>query len=679
MNQIFLRRFCTGLGIAFAGCTALHTQAWADGPEIPVAPPVPEFTIKPVTTRPCLLIDSAGVPAFKARYEAIPHASKPGERGMDGPIQGLLYGDDAYKKKFSEQWMADIRKQFNVRAGVPLPPYRRYSAALYIYDIVASFGYLSEADKKEFRDLMVRGANHYVGDDPSNFPSPATPKNNGIEYPKGFATGNRWTDDFLVAGLCGLDFPDLPISHAWVNYAVEQTQWQLDHSVWAGGAWSEVPRYHNWTMLLYSGWFDALKRRTGIDFYKDPHTKQLLDWYVRFSSSLVRFPDTTKDSPRGEPTLPAWGDSNYGPSFQVCAMFAPAYAQSDPAFSRRLMWMWRRAGSPFQHGWHFDTCYPLMVDPALPDQAQDLGSAFCREPGYVLMRSGFDTPDETVLTIRGGVTGSHRRNDCGSIDLFSDGIPLALGAQSGPYHDPEIWWNRSPESNNDVAFVGAKQLQTDPGATPKAFFTSATVDYFVTECARPESRFVKAEDAFKWVRHVLLAKQPDYVVVWDQCTSPMPSKYFLHTTASKIEWDKNKITSHTDYGADLDIHVLLPTVPLVPNEKEGPFGGWFYADPPHGKEDPYPFLTLKYITLDAAPNADFVTVLDPRKSNAPALTATLLSAGKEKVVIQTVLADHTDVVTLGQDAGSFQRQGSEPVLLPMKVDGNAEPGARFNP
>ena len=65
MNQILLRRFCTGLGIALAGCAALHTQAWADGPEIPVAPPVPEFTIKPVTTRPCLLIDSAGVPAFR--------------------------------------------------------------------------------------------------------------------------------------------------------------------------------------------------------------------------------------------------------------------------------------------------------------------------------------------------------------------------------------------------------------------------------------------------------------------------------------------------------------------------------------------------------------------------------------------------------------------------------------
>jgi len=673
------RSKCSPVTIAIAAFMAMGFQAWADAPVVPVAPKVPEFTIKPVTSRPCMLLEADEIPAFKARYEALPHHPKPGERGMDGPIQGLLYGDEAFKKKFAADWMAGIRKQFDVPAGTPLPPYRRYNGALYTYDIVASFGYLSDADKKDFRDLMVRGANHYVGDDPANFPTPATPKKNGIEYSTGFATGNRWTDDFLVAGLCGLDFPELPISKAWVKYAVEQTQWQLDHSVWAGGAWSEVPRYHNWTMLLYSGWFDALKRRTGIDFYQDHHTKQLLDWYVRLSSSMVRFPETTKDNPAGEPTLPAWGDSNYDPLFQVCAMFAPAYAQTDPAFSKRLMWMWRRAGSPYQHGWHFDTCYPLMVDPTLPYEPQQLGSAFSREPGYVLMRSGFDTPDETVVTLRGGVAGSHRRNDCGSIDLFSHGIPLVLGAQSGPYHDPEIAWNRSPEANNDIAFVGKTGFQTVPGGTPKAFFTSTTADYYVTEIARPEGKFMKAEDAFQWTRHVLLVKQPDYVVIWDQCASPMATKYFLHTTASKFAWGKDTITSHTDYGADLDIHVLLPAGPLVPNEKEGPFGSWFYADPPHGKEDPYPFLKLKYFTLQAAPNADYLTVLHPRATNGHALTAKLVSAGKEKVVLQVEINGKTDLITLSTQGGSFHRGGLPPVTLPMKVDGDAEPGARFFP
>ena len=463
-----------------------------------------------------------------------------------------------------------------------------------------------------------------------------------------------------------------------MKYAVEQTQWQLDHSVWAGGAWSEVPRYHNWTMVLYSGWFNVLKRRTGIDFYKDPHTKQLLDWYVRFSSSMVRFPETTRDNPAGEPTLPAWGDSNYGPLFEACAMFAPAYAQSDPAFSKRLMWMWRRAGNPYQHGWHFDTCYPLMVDPTLPDEPQKLGSAFSREPGYVLMRSGFDTPDETVLTLRGGATGAHRRNDCGSIDLFSHGIPLALGAQSGPYHDPEIWWNRSPEANNDVAFVGKKELQTNHLGTPKAFFTSATVDYFVTEIARPESRFVKAQDAFTWVRHVLLAKQPDYVVVWDQCTSPMPSKYFLHTTGVEVRLGQRHdhkphrlrrrpghpcSLARRTVGTQREGRAVRELVLRRPPAWEGRSLSVFGTEIHHlGRPRRMPTI---------------ITVLHPRKTNGPALTAKLISADKEQVVIQIGLENHTDVATFGKDGGTFLRQGSPVVLLPMKADGNAEPGARF--
>jgi hypothetical protein len=150
----------------------------------------PEFTIKPVTAHPALLIDPSDVPAVKKRYEAIPGHAAPNMRGMSGEIQGLLYGDEAFKKKLSADWMADRRKQF----GDPkvIPPYRRYSEAIYAYDVIASFGYVTEQDKADFRTMMVRGATHYIGDDPAKFPSKATPLNDGIEYPTGFANGNRW-------------------------------------------------------------------------------------------------------------------------------------------------------------------------------------------------------------------------------------------------------------------------------------------------------------------------------------------------------------------------------------------------------------------------------------------------------------------------------------------------------
>ena len=146
-------------------------------------------------------------------------------------------------------------------------------------------------------------------------------------------------------------------------------------------------------------------------------------------------------------------------------------------------------------------------------------------------------------------------------------------------------------------YVTKKGVQAAQVGTPLAFFTSPTVDYAAADC----SRKTKASgDSFTWARHLVLAKQPDYLLVWDQCASPMASKWFLHTTAARLEWKPALIVSHTDYGADLDIHVLSPKGGPPRDEKEGPFGAWMYDAKTRHKEDPYPFTMLKYVTLAAA-------------------------------------------------------------------------------
>jgi hypothetical protein len=156
----------------------------------------------------------------------------------------------------------------------------------------------------------------------------------------------------------------------------------------------------------------------------------------------------------------------------------------------------------------------------------------------------------------------------------------------------------------------------------------------------------------------------------------MTSKYFLHTTASKFEWGKDTITSHTDYGADLDIHVLSPGGSLTPNEKEGPFGAWSYADPTHGKEDPYPFQKLKYITLNAAPNVDYVTLLHPRKADGAPIATTLLEQTKDKIVIKVIAGGRTDLVTLTSEEGAAYQRGEASLALPLRIEGDFEPGYR---
>jgi len=683
-------------------------------PWVKEGPAVPEFTIKAITAYPSLLIDPADIPEVKRRFEAAPghppaipkrivdpalYASDATPKDMDPALYALLYGEEAAKRKATGDFMAKVRQvytkdgKYGFGMKNPLSEIRRTGELLYTYDVIVSFGFLTPQEIQEYKDDVVRTVGYFIGNDPARLPCKATPNPSGTEFPTGFAVsaGNRWTDQYIIAGLAGLTFPDLPQAKAWVEYAIQQTEFQLA----AGdmdGAWIEVPRYHDWTMLLFSGWMAALKHRTGVDLYNNPHLKAMADWPVRFSSPLVRFPQITELHSNGIPCTPAWGDSDYGNHFAVCAMFGTAYAQSDPEFSKRLMWMWRRAGSPFLNSWQFRLISPMLVDPLLPDAPQKLGSAFCKRLGYIALRSGFDTPEETWVTMRAGEAHNHRRNDLGSIDIFSDGIPLACGAQSGPYHEPELEWNnRFVGANNDVAFVGhdshAKTKEANPyvdipdlqsvtSGKALAFFTSPTVDYAVADCSRPQSRNVSAGDAFKWVRHVALVKQPDYLLVWDQCDSAMASKWFLHSTATNFIWGEGLITAKTAYGADLDIHVLSPSSKLTPNMKEGPFGSWTYADLEHRKQnaDSYPFTLLKYFTLDAPPKADYVTVLQPRKSGDLQLAATLVSQTKNGSVVRVNLAGRTDLITLTPHGGTYQRGDAPLVTMPMSLPGDVEAG-----
>jgi hypothetical protein len=640
-----------------------------------------DLEIKPITQRPCLLMDPSDVADVKRRFEAMPNHPPADPKKMDSALYALLFGDEAAKKRATADFMAEVRSHLKGDAETQfgrtnsyssLRRCRRFNEMLYKYDLIASFGYLTKEERQEFEDDGVRAVKFLLGDDPAKFPSPQTPSTNGLEFPNGFSTCNRWPDQFMGAMLLGLNFPDQPLAKDWVRYGLGQIQYMLDHGNW-DGAWNEVPRYHDWTMLIFSSLFEALKRRTGVDFYQDPNTKALADWYVRFSSPLVRFPETMKLNPQGEPTLPAWGDSSYGDSFfEACAIYAPQYATTDPALSKRLMWMWRRAGSPY-HNAQFGLEFPILADPNLPDEPQTLGSDFCRKFGYVLMRSGFNTPEETVLYMRGGQQGiTHQRSDLGSIDLFSQGIPLALGSESGPYNDSgAIEWNRSQISNNDVVFGGKSRDRSQSSGKIDAFYTSPEVDYAVADCSRPADKHVEPAESFHWRRHLLLVKQPDYLVVWDEISSTMPSEWFLHTTADHFTWQKDLVTSHTAYNADLDIHVLSPSESLVPNEKEGRFGEPSIDPKKPGKvqekEDPYPFYVLKYFSIPAKPGEDFITVLHPRKPDGAPLKATLLSSSKDRITLQINLDDKTDMVTLGVHGASFQRGNSAVINMPMQI------------
>ena len=656
----------------------LASKSSASSVESSAAPPI---RIKPITERPSLLADPSDLPEVKRRLEAH-QIFFPSDLQNSGPeFKGILFDDEEAKRQATSLFLADMRTHLSGdprekfgpvdNAYSPLRRMRRLNELLYRYDIVASFGYLTQEEQQEFRNNAVRAVKYLLGNSAAEFPSPETPSANGLEFPVGYSTCNRWADQFAGAILVGLNFPDEPMAEDWVRYGIGQLNYMLEHGNW-DGAWNEVPRYHDATLRIFCPLFQAILRRTDINLFANPNLKPLLDWYVRFSSPLVRFPECSKRNPLGEPTTPVWGDSNYSTEiFATLPLYALHYTIGDPDFSKRLMWMWRRAGSPVPYGSICGTFFPMLADPTLPDAPQTIGSELSKRMGLISLRSNFDTPQETWVFVRGGSQGiTHKRSDLGSIDLFSRGVPLVLGSQSGPYGSG-IEWNRSQVSNNCVVFGGKSRERSECNGRVDAFFTSAAADYAVIDCSRAEGRRVPAAESFHWRRHLLLVKNPDYLVMWDEISSSQNSEWFLHTTAENFKWSDGSVTGHTAYDADLDVHVLLPARPLAPNEREGRFGSAMPdAKTPgkfKGKCDPYPFATLKYFSIPADAGESFLTLIHPRKPDEEGLLPELLSSSSQGVYLKVKRGSLTDVINLSKTGGSLEREGQPPIELPLKI------------
>ncbi len=189
-----------------------------------------------------------------------------------------------------------------------------------------------------------------------------------------------------------MDFPNSPDAQAWITQSVAYMDYEIGVSFsnsgveFLDGYAREQPRYHTWELLQLSNYLAVLKRRCAVDRYDNPVLKQALDWYARYATPPVSIAGN-------QPVTPAWGDSTYselgGPAgapteavqlknFYVPALFAPAYQQRDPFFSQRLMYWWRRGGSPDYTQQAFSLTNPQLLDRAAAGQpAGAAGQPLC--------------------------------------------------------------------------------------------------------------------------------------------------------------------------------------------------------------------------------------------------------------------------------------------------------------
>lgn len=622
-----------------------------------------QIAIQPITTRPCLLSGPEDVPDIKARLVVHPMT-------LESLLNNYLYGTPAQKQAANDQFFTypgsgdgnGLLQTYVGERG------RRLVEDLTRYDIALGLGLATDAQKNQMRSLALDFVHTTFGTSQANFPQ------------VGVNNGNLWLENVIALGFTALNFPDESDAQMWITQAVAYMDYEIG-AEFLDGAARESPRYHDWEMLHLSNFLTALKRRTGVDRYDNPALKQAIEWYARFASPPLSVANS-------QPIIPAWGDATYsetaGKQFYSPALFAPAYATRDPYFSARLMYWWKRAGSPDYTQQAFRLTNPQILDPRLPDSPQAARTSFYSPAlGEAVLRIGSEDPDEMTATFICGPPGiSHENSDNGHIDLFAFGVPLALDSMSGPYDASNDTWNSRVMAHNTVSFQGQDPTGNEtPNGTFNAFGSSDIADYVVGNTKYGTTS----------VRHVVFVK-PDYLVVWDQCAAKNYSDFWMHTPAQSLEWQSHKVISHTPWNVDLDVDFLLPsdsipqpTIPaanptsdyttrntvasaatdpgapaLYTTQGEGRFGEWTNPDDNSLGRNPFTFKRQTFFTVRApAANGHYLTVWHPRKVGVtPALTTTLLSATSTSVTLTVDFNGRTDTIAIDTNGATVTKGGA---------------------
>ena len=216
----------------------------------------------------------------------------------------------------------------------------------------------------------------------------------------------------------------------------------------------------------------------------DPfQTETRLAKFARFYLNLltppeVRFPG----SPR---SLIALGNSSTETS-PLFGVLGTAFRDADPALSQNLMWAWAAGGKPYSG---FFGTNIVNIDDRLRARDPDLGSA--NFPGYYsVLRSGWNTPDETAAWIvNGDFYQDHRTYDDGDVIIYALGAPLSVHWGSIYYPAPYGAFYHStvvPEKQMGTAWnqsnppLGTPRARVWDRSSVKSFSTSPKTDTSVS-------------------------------------------------------------------------------------------------------------------------------------------------------------------------------------------------------
>lgn len=460
------------------------------------------------------------------------------------------------------------------------------------------------------------------------------------------ANPNMTTAIVIPRGLLGAALRGHPQADRWLREAEVELGLEIDGWISPGGAWIESPGYQAAALDAMFLLAAALKRRKGVDLFAHEKLKATLE----YAGFLLTAPDPRFARPplldKGAPApmvLPSLGHTFSGWVTPFNGWMAAATAATDPAFSARQQFFWKRQGSMYGNGGRAKGLISALTDTDLPERPpEDTSRAF---PGFgAVLRSSWTDPRQSYVALRTGPNEHHyEAGDHGNIVYYAKGAPLCL--DWGNVYEPVRRWE--PWYHNTVSFEdGGKSA----GMTGEIVSVESLPGF--AESAHGISRGGGNQRSD---RHILMVESPDplganYLVMRDHTSDGQPGQRFFYNLfclADKAELRPGFAHFPGKMGVDLDVFFLSPDKAPLTADHWGwkrPIYTWGdFAEEQHGIR-----------AAKQGSREDFFTVLYPR---APAERAPRVRAAADGKVAVVTHGEGTDVVLLSAESMPPVREG----------------------